>query len=691
MKKKCPYVLFVFLSLFSFHFAWSQTNIAPVLTATGNQIFCSGSSIKIATNMTITDPDDPGIAAIYVQISSGYTVGDLLTLTGTHPNITSNWNPTTAILTLTGLSTQPTYSEIIAAILDIEYSTSSPNPSGIRNFSISVGQANYLPSNGHYYLFIPNIGITWSNAKIAAENTTYYGLQGYLATLTSAEEAQIAGEQTTGAGWIGGSDMQTEGTWKWMTGPEVGMTFWQGTATGSTPNFAFWNNGEPNNLGDEDYAHVTSAGVGVRGSWNDMTNIGDSAGDYQPKGYIVEYGGMPGDPILQISASTAITIPSITSATNATRCDTGSVILQAVSVTGIVNWYDSLTATTPIATGNSFTTPTLTTSTIFYAAAHVAGCTDTFREPVMASVIPKPIITSNSPYFICDGNDTAINILTSVGFAYWYNNTTDTSSIASGNSFLAQNIHQNTIFYVEANNIGCLSGRIPIAVNVYPTPNATDENITLCEGRTTVLDAGNPGMTYLWSTGDTTQTIVSNGLTIYSVLITTPAPESCSKTKNFIITYHNKPVISTIDIQDLTITINTVQSGDFEYSLNGVDFQSSNVFSVSQGGNYIGYVREKNGCGSDQKPFIAISYPSFFTPNGDNINDNWFVKGGSNFSAAEVAIFDRFGKLITVLNSVNLFWDGTLNGKALPADDYWFIARINDLFPEMKGHFTLKR
>lgn len=667
------------------------TNVAPILAATGNQFFCPGTSTKIAATMTITDPDDTGIDAIYIQISSGYASGDLLTLTGTHPNINSVWNSTTAILTLTGVSGQPTYTDLVSAILDIEFSTSSPNPSGNRNFSISVGQANYLPSNGHYYLFIPNIGIKWSDAKIAAQNSTYYGLQGYLATITSAEEAQIAGEQTTGAGWIGGSDADAEGTWKWMTGPESGTVFWQGNFTGFTTNFAFWNTGEPNNTVDEDYAHVTAPGVGIRGSWNDLSDTGDTSGSYQPKGYIVEYGGMPGDPVLQISTSTSLTISSITSTTNSTRCGSGTVNLQAVSNTGVVNWYDSPTSSTPIATGNSLTTPSITSTTVFYAAAHFSGCTDITRIPITASVTPKPILTITSPYFMCDESYTVIDVQTSVGVMFWYENPTDTNPIFLGTHFVVPNIHQNTVFYAEANNNGCLSDRDPVLINVYETPTVADENIVLCEGENAVLDAGNPGMDYLWSTGETTQTILSNGLTTYNVVVTTPAPESCSKTKNFIISYYNKPLISTIDIQGLIITINTVQSGDFEYSLNGVDFQSSNIFTVQEGGNYIGYVREKNGCGSDQKPFIAISYPDFFTPNGDNINDTWSVKGGSNFSNAEVAIFDRFGKLITVLNSINLFWDGTLNGKLLPATDYWFVARINDKFPEMKGHFTLKR
>lgn len=669
-----------------------KVNIAPALSATGNQTYCSGGSTKIVTGMTIVDPDDTGIDAIYIQISSGYSIGeDLLTLVGTHPNITSAWNSTTGTLSLTGVLRQPTYIELIAAIKDIEFSSYAINPTGIRNFSITVGQANYLPTNGHYYLYVPNIGITWTAAEIAAQASTYYGLQGYLATITSSEEAQIAGEQTVGAGWIGGSDSETEGIWKWVTGPEAGTFFWNGDSTGFTTNYAFWNTGEPNNTLDEDYAHVTAPGVGIAGSWNDLSNTGSDSGDYQPKGYVVEYGGMPGDPILYISTSTTLLIPSIIiPLATYTSCEFESIALNASASNGVVNWYANPTGGLPLASGNQFITPNLSNTTTYYLDATQAGCLTATRVPLTVNIIQKPILTVTPPNPFCGTSSGILTALTTAGIVNWFLTSTDTTPIAIGNNFTTPIISNNTTYYVEANNNNCFSPREPISVVVNPKPILpSDANITICEVDSVNLDAGIVAPTYLWSTGETTRYITVNLQGQYNVLVTTLG--NCSATRIFDVTVNSAPAISAIITNETTAIIQTTNPGDFEYSINGIDYQNSNTFTVFEGGNYIGHVREKNGCGVDQKPFIVISVPNFFSPNGDNINDTWSIKGALNFSAAEVVIFDRFGKLIAILNTANPFWDGTFNGKPLPSSDYWFVAKINTTLPERKGHFCLIR
>jgi len=53
-------------------------------------------------------------------------------------------------------------------------------------------------------------------------------------------------------------------------------------------------------------------------------------------------------------------------------------------------------------------------------------------------------------------------------------------------------------------------------------------------------------------------------------------------------------------------------------------------------------------------------------------------------------IFDRFGKLITLLNSKNISWDGTFNGEPLPSNDYWYRISVDKVFTKI-GHVTLKR
>ena len=130
-------------------------------------------------------------------------------------------------------------------------------------------------------------------------------MQGYLVTIQSKDEALLVGELSPGVGWIGGTDEEKEGIWKWAGGPEEGTVFWEGGQNGSSPNFAFWNNGEPNNCCQgEDYAHITDNSVGIIGSWNDLPNKTSSSGNFQAKGYVVEYGGMPGDPELDFSTIT---------------------------------------------------------------------------------------------------------------------------------------------------------------------------------------------------------------------------------------------------------------------------------------------------------------------------------------------------------------------------------------------------
>ncbi|WP_194768715.1 T9SS type B sorting domain-containing protein [Tamlana sp. I1] len=496
-------ILCLFISVFG-----QTQNVAPELTATGNQAYCPKSQIKIVTDFDIIDPDDTEIDALFVQISTGYIQGeDVLLLTGSHPAINTSWSAIEGKLTLQGFSGAAVlYSDFIAAIKDVVFESTSNQPTD-KGFSITIGDANYLPQTGHYYEYVADYGITWDEAKIAAENRNYFGLQGYLATLESAEESQIAGEQASGAGWIGGTDVETEGVWKWVTGPNPGTVFWNGVVNGSTPNYANWNYNEPNNVnGGEDYAHITDPSIGIRGAWNDLRAEGDPPGVYHPKGYIVEYGGMPGDPTLNISTSTTIYTTTITSSTPGSVCESGSVILEATaSQSADVLWFDAQTGGTPLDSGLTFTTPILNTSTTYYALASINGCLEGPRTPVVATVKPLPEILSVTDDLVCESGSGTLSATTSQGDINWYDVPSGGVSLYTGWAFTTPVLNTTTTYYVESVFNGCVSSnRTPVTLTVQKTVAPTgNANQRFCDiEKAKVSDLIVSGSHVLWYLSD---------------------------------------------------------------------------------------------------------------------------------------------------------------------------------------------
>ena len=665
--------------------------LAPSITISGNLnlSYCPQTDLNIIENVNLSDPDNQ-INEIFIQISANYVNGlDQLKLANPsfHPNINVDvFDINTGRIRIYKADATTTLSDFESALKDIQFRNNSTTPSGTRNFSITLGQVNYLPRNKHFYRYIPFPGITWTKAKEEAETTAneYYGLKGYLATLTAADEAQLAGAQASGAGWIGGSDKETEGVWKWVTGPEAGTIM----------TYTNWNTGEPNNSGGiEHYAHVTAPNTpnSIIGAWNDLKNEGDSSGYYQSKGFIIEYGGMiPGDvDSIQISASTTLTIAKILTTTAASRCDAGSITLNATASIGSIYWYNDALGGTSIGSGNNFTTPILSSTKNYYA--EVSGCTST-RTVIAATINTTPTISTIKPIVPRCGTGTLILEATpSIGNVNWFYDANGGTSISSGTTFTTPSLSTNTFFYAEANNNGCVSpNRIAISTIINPVPEVTDENLILCQNSNLTLDATINGMTYLWSTSETTKTINISSSGNYEVAITNSY--LCTSTKKIIVIEHKIPEIMSVKVEETNVEIIPKnQQSYFEYSIDGINFQISPLFLNAPGGLQTASIREVNNCGIDTKEFVILLAPPFFTPNNDSYNDFWIVKGMSFYPNAELRIFDRYGKLLKELRPNSLGWDGTFNGHQLPASDYWYVFKSDSNSPEKRGHFTLKR
>lgn len=170
---------------------------------------------------------------------------------------------------------------------------------------------------------------------------------------------------------------------------------------------------------------------------------------------------------------------------------------------------------------------------------------------------------------------------------------------------------------------------------------------------------------------------------------------SCSSTKTFEVKKSNKAIINSVETKDCTdnnnvITVFATGDGEYEHSIDGTNYQTSNQFTGLFSGKYTILVRDKNGCRTATNEVYLLMYPKFFTPNGDRYNDAWKIKFSDFETGLTIKIFDRYGKLIKILNTNTDSWDGTFNGTNLPSTDYWFIV-TRASGQEYKGHFSLKR
>lgn len=130
--------------------------------------------------------------------------------------------------------------------------------------------------------------------------------------------------------------------------------------------------------------------------------------------------------------------------------------------------------------------------------------------------------------------------------------------------------------------------------------------------------------------------------------------------------------------------------GPYEYSLDGTNYKTSPLFTNLDAGEYTAYIRNSSNCEYLNYSIAILDYPRFFTPNNDGFNDTWKIKNLELFPKAILTIFDRYGKLLTQINTINSEWNGKFSGYELPADDYWFTLNFG-AGKIIKGHFSLKR
>ncbi|MEP6144632.1 T9SS type B sorting domain-containing protein, partial [Nonlabens ulvanivorans] len=267
---------------------------------------------------------------------------------------------------------------------------------------------------------------------------------------------------------------------------------------------------------------------------------------------------------------------------------------------------------------------------------------------------------------------------------------------ANALTFPYTNVSQSQTIYarIENNvNTDCYDTST-FGIEVFARPVIANQGpITICAGIDEVLDAGAGYNSYLWSTGEMTQTITVNQGGDYDVTVFNA--DGCDSTATITVIESDVAVIERIDIGQFEVNTNQLTaivtgSGDYEYSLDDFVYQDSPRFNNLYPGYYTIYVKDKNGCGTVSMDAVIIGGPPYFTPNQDGYHDTWQVIAIETVPDANIYIFDRYGKLIKQIDAQGIGWDGTYNGNPMPSSDYWYLVELSD-GRSFKGHFALKR
>jgi uncharacterized repeat protein (TIGR02543 family) len=247
---------------------------APTMNVTGGSVLTTNintNNIVIFPDLEIVSEESIEAAKIIIQnlpSDCDINVPVSTSLISVEKNLSNN-----SISFNTIIGESPSVDDYINIIKQLTINTGASITSTDITFDLSIGYNDiyYLADTNHYYKFVNSPGITWENAEISAEVTYKFGYGGYLATITSAKENDFIATFCDGDGWLGASDSELEGEWKWVTGPE----------SGSLVSYSNYNSGEPNNWsGDEDFLYMISS----TGQWNDYIGTNSSVA-----GYVVEW------------------------------------------------------------------------------------------------------------------------------------------------------------------------------------------------------------------------------------------------------------------------------------------------------------------------------------------------------------------------------------------------------------------
>ncbi|MBA5629737.1 T9SS type B sorting domain-containing protein [Moheibacter lacus] len=291
---------------------------------------------------------------------------------------------------------------------------------------------------------------------------------------------------------------------------------------------------------------------------------------------------------------------------------------------------------------------------------------------------------------------TEINPDTNLDFSFFRN--LEDLETGSNQLPLTYSIPSSQTIYAKLDNgtENCY-GTVPIHLIVPDFSVEYDDSVAFCLGTTTILSIPDTFETYEWiglQGEDLNQDLDTNEVTVsqpgnYAVIVSDVS--GCSYELPFEAVLGGAPEITNVQINGNSITVQVAPAGNYEYSLDGVFWQSSATFHNIPVEDYEIYVRDWVGCYSEPYAFTYFLIPNFISPNGDGKNDVWKIRGIEQFPDAEFQIFDRYGKLFAIrkADANGMVWDGKYLGNPVPSGTYWYILKLDETKKQI-GSITVK-
>lgn len=311
------------------------------------------------------------------------------------------------------------------------------------------------------------------------------------------------------------------------------------------------------------------------------------------------------------------------------------------------------------------------------------ACTDSDTINIQINSV---LLNLGNDTSFCQGSSITLDA-TNLGATYLWSNGFTTPTV------IANNTGQ---YWVQVVLTPCvLSDTINITTIPYPNISLPIDTV-LCPNTSLTLDAGGGATNYLWSTGETTQTININSTGIYSV---TTSNFQCSKsdTSNVIVLNQINWNITPDLCESINFSLDAgIQDASYVWSTG----ETSQVIDITSEGTYWVVALKDNCILTDTLTLTGtigagvLFIPNSFTPNDNELNDVFSIKG-ENVIEFHLMIFDRWGEKIFESKDITQPWDGKYKGKLVQQDVYvWkveFKTACNLTLTERIGHVIVVR